>query len=208
MTDLGLSVLIRHSHTSHSRVSAWLSTDRKWSATCNSDGMILLVWSSEKAQQCAVAIEQAFHSPVRVVGNLDAASEELRNFAFVAVLLDQHLWDCYPSKAELLLRHVGDAVPIIVNFAISATERVVRSLESGLEHWTRTTQRARRHASAILVSEFKDELTALFLSCGLALQEPTLSPCATDQLRKIEGIAKQIRQKLVESESLTVAAHA
>ena len=170
--------------------------------------MILLVWSSEKAPECARAIEQAFQNPVRVVPHLDAAVEELRKIPFLAVILDQHLWDGFPPRVDLLLQHLGDAVPVIVNFAISTTERVVRELKEALDRWTRITQLARRGASAILMSELKDELTAWFLSCGIALHEPVLNATAAEQLKRIEGIAKRMRQKLSEPGVLAGAAHA
>ena len=169
--------------------------------------MILLVWSSEKAQECATAVEQAFQTPVHVVPNIEAAREELNHIPFFAVLLDQHLWDGFPSQAELLLQHLGDAAPIIINFAISTTDRVLRDVKSGLDRWTRISHLARRNASAILLSELKDEITAIFLSCGMALRDSGLSPPATEHVRKIEGLAEQIRQKLA-AESVASAAHA
>ncbi len=171
-------------------------------------GMILLVWSSEKAPGCATAIEQEFHCSVRIACNLESACEELKSAVFFAVVIDQHLCDGFPGKAEFLLQHLGEAMPVVVNFAICSTERVVRTLRTSLGQYTRTMQLARQNACATLIAELKDELTALFMACGIALQEPTLSAPVAEQVKRIEAIARQMREKLGHSARLAEAAHA
>jgi hypothetical protein len=59
---------------------------------------------------------------------------------------------------------------------------------------------ARHVARQSLRDEFKDDVTALLLSCDIALQEPGLGLVATDRLRKIKEHANQIKMKLAVSE--------
>jgi len=172
--------------------------------------MILLIWFSERAQDCAMAIDHAFQQPVRIVSSMEQASEELMSSAFSTVLLDQWLCEATPAKADFLFQHLGSAVPVTVNFAISAVDRVVRAVRTALEHRNRETHLARQNACAILRAELKDDVTALLLSCGIALQEPTLTETAAERVRTIEQVANQIRRKLLASEGdqVSCAAHA
>jgi hypothetical protein len=172
--------------------------------------MILLIWSSERAQDCAKAVEQAFQQPVRIVSSLEQASEELMAGTFSAVLLDQWACETTPAKADFVFQHLGGAVPVTVNFAISAVDRVVRAVRTALEHRNRETHLARQNACAILRAELKDDVTALLLSCGIALQEPTLTETAAERVKMIEEVANQIRRKLLASEGdqASCAAHA
>jgi hypothetical protein len=172
--------------------------------------MILLIWQSERAEECARVLEREFEQPVRIASNLQQAHEELKGSTFSAVLLDQWLYEGSPAKADFVFQHVGSAAPVIMNFAISAIDRVARTLRTALEQRRREMQVARRNASNVLTSELKDDLTALFLSCGIALQDPTLTSHAAEQLRRIEEIGKQIQQKLLvdEEKQARTAAHA
>src|SRR5690348_3507653 len=99
--------------------------------------MILLIWSSERAHDCAKAMEHALQQPVRIVPTLEEGCQELQSDTFSAVLLDQWLCEAAPAKADFLFQHLGGAVPIPVNFAISAVDRVVRAVRAALEHRTR-----------------------------------------------------------------------
>jgi hypothetical protein len=168
--------------------------------------MILLIWPSERSQECAQALQREFDQPVKNVSNLDAACEELKSNTFSAVVLDHWLCEASPAAADLVLQHIGSSVPIIVNFAISSLERVVRTVRMSLHQHKREMELARQHACMNLKSELKDDLTELFLSCGIGLQDPTLPAQAADQLRRIEEIGKHIQQRLAEDQAL--AAHA
>ena len=172
--------------------------------------MLLLAWSSDKAQQCARALEQEFDEPVRIASSLEQASQELKANDFSAVLLDQFLCEAWPSQADFVFQHVGSATPVIVNFAISAMDRIVRTVRASLEQSKREMQMARRQACSALNADLKDDLTALLLSCGLELQDQALPAHAAEQLRRIEAIAKDMQQKLlgVDVKEMTTAAHA
>jgi len=158
--------------------------------------MILLIWSSERAQECARAIEEAFQQRVQVADTLHEGCERLRTEEYSAVLLDQWITEVEPAQADYLFHHLGTAVPVFVNFSISAMERVLRELRAAFNRHGRETIAARHTARLGLRNELKDDVTALLLSCGMALDDPALSQAALARLKAIEGIANQIKNKL------------
>ena len=171
--------------------------------------MILLVWSSERSRDCAKALELAFQQPVHTVDQFEQACENLKSNTFAAVLVDQSLCENAPGQADFLFQHLGGAVPVLVNFAISGVDRVVRTTRAALEHRVRETFLARQNARAVLRSELKDDVTALLLCCGIATQERGLTEAASQRLRQIEEIANEIRRKLLAAdEKQATAAHA
>jgi hypothetical protein len=169
--------------------------------------MILLIWSSERAQDCARAIEHAFQQPVRMVSSLQQGCERLQTEEYAAVLVDQWITESDPGQADYLFHHLGTATPVFVNFAISGAERIVRELRAAFNRRGRETMLARHNARIALRNELKDDVTALLLCCGIALDEQGLSEAAAGKVRKIEEVANQIKSKLmVAEEGQTTAA--
>lgn len=162
--------------------------------------MILLIWSSERAFDCAKAIESAFQRPVRVVPNLQQACEHLQREEYSAVLIDQWTTEAEPGQADFLFHHLGTAAPVFVNFGISGVERIVRELRAAFNRRGRETMLARHNARIALRDELKDDVTALLLSCGIALNEPDLGEPILTRLRTIEEIANKIKEKLAATE--------
>jgi len=172
--------------------------------------MILLIWSSERAKECVETIQHALDRPVQIASNLEEASAELKAHTFSAVLLDQSLCEASPLQADSLLQHLGSAAPVIVNFAISNLDRVVRTVRTALAQRRREMQIARTEARSMLRKELNDELSALFLVCETGLQDPTLNAHTLEQMKQIDEIGKHIRQKLQaeKAEEIASAAHA
>jgi hypothetical protein len=162
--------------------------------------MILLIWSSDRAQDCARAIERAFQRQVRVVSNLQQACEHLQSEEYSAVLVDQWITEAEPGQADFLFHHLGTAAPVFVNFGISGVERIVRELRAALNRRGRETMLARHNARIALRNELKDEVTALLLCCGIALSEPGLDEATLARLRTIDEVANKIKEKLTISE--------
>lgn len=162
--------------------------------------MILLIWSSDRAQDCAKAIERAFQQPVCVVSTLQEACEQLQTEEYSAVLIDQWIAEGEPGQADFIFHHLGTAAPVFVNFGISGIERIVRELRAAFNRRGRETMLARHNARIALRDELKDDVTALLLSCGIALSEPGLNEGITARLRNIEDAANRIRFKLAVSE--------
>jgi hypothetical protein len=170
--------------------------------------MILLIWSSDRAQDCARAIERAFQRQVRVVSDLQQACEQLQTEEYSAVLIDQWITEVEPGQADFLFHHLGTAAPVFVNFGISGVERIVRELRAALNRRGRETMVARHNARIALRNELKDEVTALLLSCGIALSEPSPDEITMERLRCINELANRIKDKLTISEEESQAEEA
>ena len=158
--------------------------------------MILLVTPSVRAQECAQAIQQVTTEAVQVVSTVQLASEKLRNQGYVAVVLDQSLVEAEPDDTDLALQHAGSAVLLQMNLAISGVERVVRELRVALNRRKRETLAARREAEQVLRSELKGTVTALLLSCEMALGVPNLPLNAANKLRAVYDLAREMRVKI------------
>src|ERR1035437_6185074 len=87
--------------------------------------MILLVTPSERASECAAALHGATGEEVVVAESLARATTLLRAECYLAVVLDQYLLETEPYEAETTLEHLGTAIPVQVNLAISGMERLV-----------------------------------------------------------------------------------
>ena len=158
--------------------------------------MILLITPSPQAQQCAAVIQNATGETTQFVDNLRRASKLLRGAEYSALIIDQHVAEADPDSAEVLLQHAGAAVPVYVNLAISGSERVVRLLRQSVRRSQMEREAARRQAELALRNELKDSLTALLLSCQLALAIPQLPPAAQAKLNSACDLAKDIRSRL------------
>jgi hypothetical protein len=140
--------------------------------------MILLMTTSTKAQDCATAITQATSEPVKIAATLGQAAALLKTDEFAAVIVDQQFQEADPDEAELVLLHMGMATPLYINLAISGVERVIRELRTALHRRKKEMLVARQGAEQKLRNELKDTVTALLLSCEMALQVPTLPSAA------------------------------
>lgn len=157
---------------------------------------ILLIWSSERAPDCARAIEDTFQQRVHVAATLQEGCEHLRLEDYAAVLVDQWITEVDHGQADYLFHHLGTAVPVFVNFGISGVERILRELRAAFSRRGRDTMLARHNARLALRNELKDDVTALLLCCGMALEEPGLSESAVGRLKQLEAAANQIKSKL------------
>jgi hypothetical protein len=164
--------------------------------------MILLIWTSERAQDCARAIESMFQQPVKVVSTLEQASKALQAEEFSAVLVDQWITEAEPGQADYLIHHLGGAVPVFVNFGISGIERILRELRAALNHRGRETMLAQQNARTVLWNSLKDDVTALLLCCGVILDDSALAPGVAVRVKTIETITNRIRDKLAAEENI------
>jgi hypothetical protein len=158
--------------------------------------MILLITSLARAQDCAKALEETAAELVQVAATLGQAVAQLQAHEFSAVVIDQLLLDAEPDDVETIVKHLGSAVPVYSNFAISGIERVSRELRSALHRRKRELLAARKEAEQTLRSELKDTITALLLSCEMALDVPNLPLFAETKMRTVDALAKEMRTKL------------
>jgi hypothetical protein len=158
--------------------------------------MILLITPATRAQECAKAIEEATGEPVQVAATLQQAVTRLRAADYVAVVIDQSLVEGAPDESERVLQHSEMATPVFVNFAISGIERVVRELRGALQRRTKEVLVARKVAESSLRNELKGTVTAMLLSCEMALQVEGLPVATQIKLQAIDVLAKEMRKKL------------
>ena len=167
--------------------------------------MILLVWASEKAQSLASAINEHLTQEVHVAASLQQACERLRSLEYAAVVVDQWISEAEPARTDLLFECLGGAVPLFVNFGINSKERVLRELCAALKRRQRETVMVRRNAEMALRDELKDDVTALLLSCGVAMSEPGLSEPVSVRLNQIKDVAIQLRARLASGDQVVAA---
>ncbi len=152
--------------------------------------------SLSAAQKCASALEEAAGEGTVIAASLSDAVAKLQTQEFSAVVFDQLLLDAEPDEAEVVLKHLGGAVPVYLNFAVSSQDRVTRELRAALGRRNREVLMARREAEQALRHELNEKVTALMLSCEMALQVPGLPELAETKMRAVDSLAKEVREKL------------
>jgi hypothetical protein len=158
--------------------------------------MILLVTSIDRAVECARALKESTGEEVVVAENLRQAATLLRSESYLAVVLDQHILETEPDEIDTAMQHLGTAIPVQVNLAISGLDRLVREVRAAVERRKREEAAARRAVAGELHSELNGTITALLLQCELALQVPGLPPTAEDKLHSAHTLIKKIRAQL------------
>jgi hypothetical protein len=158
--------------------------------------MILLVTPSGRANQCARALKENTGEEVVVAENLRQAATWLRSDSYLAVVFDQHILETEPDEIDTAMQHLGTAIPVHVNLAISGLDRLVREVRAAIERRKREEAAARQAAVGALHSELNGTLTALLLECELTLKVPGLPPAAAEKLHSAHALVKKIRAQL------------
>ena len=158
--------------------------------------MLLLVTPSERAPECAAALHDATGEEVAVAESLARAAALLRAEAYLAVVLDQHLVETEPHEVGNTLEHLGTAILVQVNLAISGMERLVREVRAALQRRQREEVRARQAAIGRLHSELNGTITALLLSSELALETNGLPAAAAEKIEAVHELVKKLRKQL------------
>jgi hypothetical protein len=158
--------------------------------------MLLVITPFAKARGCAQAIQEVTSEETHVVATSSQALAQLRAREYVAVLIDHAFLETEPVESDMVLEHIGTAVPVHVNFAINGMERVVRELRAALHRHKKQVLRMRQEVQQALRNELKDTITALLLSCEMALQVPDLHSAAEGRMRTVHALAHEMRLKL------------
>ncbi len=143
---------------------------------------------------------------MQLASSVHEGCDRLRAGEYSAVIIDQWIGEAEPEAAAVLFDHLGMAIPLFVNFGISSVERIIRELRAALSRRNYETVLARHSARQGLRDELKDDVTALLLSSGVALEQPDISEALKARLRGIENLAERIRNKLAISDNQHVAA--
>jgi hypothetical protein len=117
--------------------------------------MLLVITPSAKARGCAQAIQQVTSEETHVAATLSQALAQLRAQEYVTILIDQAFLETDPVESDMVLEHIGTAIPVPVNFAISGMDRVVRDLRSALHRHKKEVLLMRQEVQQALRNELR-----------------------------------------------------
>ncbi len=158
--------------------------------------MILIVTPNLGAGACAEALRQATGEEIVLAESLRQGATLLRAESYLAVVLDQYLLETEPEETEMVMRHLGTAIPLQVNMAISGVERLAREVRAAVQRRKREEVTARSAAVSTLRSELNDTVTALLLSCELTLGVAGLPSAAVEKLQSAHELVNRLRSQL------------
>ena len=136
--------------------------------------MILLITPSARGLECVTAVRESTGDEAHWAENLQQAFARLREHAYSAVVVDQFLLENEPAESDQVLEHLGTAIPVYLNFAVSGMERLLREVRSALHRREREEIQARLSVELQFRSEMCESLTAMLLSCELAMAIPNV----------------------------------
>src|SRR6202047_821622 len=151
--------------------------------------MILLITPSARGQECAATVKDATGEETPGAADLPQAVARLREQAYLAVVIDQFLVENEPSESDRMLEHLGTAFPVYLSFAVSGMERLLREVRSALHRRKREEIQARRSVEQQIRSEMFESVTAMLLSCDLAMAVPGVPVPAVEKIRIITSSA-------------------
>jgi hypothetical protein len=158
--------------------------------------MILVITPSARGQECAATLKDATGEETHWAENLQQAVGRLREQSYSAVVIDQFLTENEPSESDQVLEHLGTAFPVYLSFAISSMERLLREVRSALRRRMREETQARCSVEQQIRSEMFESLTAMLLSCDLAMAVPGVPTPAAEKIRIVDNLARDLRVRL------------
>jgi len=158
--------------------------------------MILLLTPSARGPECADSLHAATGEETHWAQSLQEAATRLREQTYSAVVIDQFLLETEPESGEQIVEHLGTAFPVYVNFAVTGMERLVREVRAALHRRKREETAARRAVAEQMRSEMSETLTAMLLSCELAMSVPDVPLLAAEKIRTIDDLARELRLRL------------
>jgi len=158
--------------------------------------MILLVTSSHRRVECANALEQAVGESVEACETVRKATSMLRSNEYSAVIMDDPMVEADGDALDALLNHLGLAVPVYVNLAISNAQRITRELRLAMRRNRESRMIAVRAAESQLRSEIRDAVTGILLSTELVMRTRDIPLDAIEKLTSVCQLASNIRSRL------------
>ena len=158
--------------------------------------MILLITPSASGPQCAESLYAATGQETRWAQSPQEAATRLREQTYNAVVIDQFLLETEPEESDQMIEHLGTAFPVYLNFAVTGMQRLVREVSSALHRRKREESAARRSVAEQLNSEMRETLTAMLLSCELAMSVPDIPSPAAEKIRTIDNLVREMRLRL------------
>jgi signal transduction histidine kinase len=158
--------------------------------------MILLITPSARGPQCADSLNSATGQETHWAQNLQEAVGRLREQTYAAAVIDQFLFETEPEECDQMIEHLGTAFPVYVNFAVTGIDRLLRDVRSALHRRKREESAARQAVAEQMSSEMRETLTAMLLSCELAMSVPNIPGPAVEKIRAIDNLARELRERL------------
>jgi hypothetical protein len=158
--------------------------------------MILLITPSARGQECADSLNHATGLETHWSQTLQDAVGRFRERAYSAAIIDQFLLETEPHESDQMIEHMGTAFPVYINFAVTGMERLLREVRSALHRRKREETAARRAVVEQMHSEMRETLTAMLLSCELAMSVPDVPVPAAEKIRAIDNLARDLRLRL------------
>ncbi len=158
--------------------------------------MILLITPSANGQQCAESLYAATGQETHWAQTLQEGATRLREQTYSAAVIDQFLLETEPQESDQMIEHLGTAFPVYVNFGVTGMERLVREVRSALHRRRREEGAARRAVAEQMHSQMSETLTAMLLSCELAMSVPNVPNPAAEKIRTIDSLARELRLRL------------
>ncbi len=158
--------------------------------------MILLLTASVNGQDCARALLSAAHAKTEVAPDVRTALNRLRESEYTTVVIDESMPQTPAAQIDVLLKHLGTAVPVFVNLAISGKERIARDVVTAIRRVEQEKTLARRSVEWELRSQLKADLTGVLLSAQQALAVEALPSAAEAKINTVCELADRMRLRL------------
>lgn len=155
--------------------------------------MILLITPSANGPQCADSLYAATGQETLWAQTLQEGATRLREQTYSAAVIDQFLLETEPEESDQMIEHLGTAFPVYVNFGVTGMERLVREVRSALHRRRREEGVARRAVAEQMHSQLSETLTAMLLSCELAMSVPDVPHPAAEKIRTIDTLELRLR---------------
>ena len=158
--------------------------------------MILLITPQSKGPELAALLYATTSQETHWAQTVQESATRLREHTYSAAVIDQFLLETEPEESDQMIEHLGTAFPVYINFAVSGLERLVREVRSALHRRKREEAAARRAVAEQMHSEMSETLTAMLLSCELAMSVPNVPDTAAEKIRTIDTLARELRLRL------------
>lgn len=158
--------------------------------------MILLITPQSRGSEFAASLLAATSQETHWAKTLQEAATRLREQSYSAAVIDQFVLETDPEESDQVLEHLGTAYPVYINFALTGMDRLLREVRSALHRRRREESAARRAIAAQMHSEMSETLTAMLLSCELAISVPNVPRLAAEKIRAIDNLARELRLRL------------
>jgi hypothetical protein len=120
----------------------------------------------------------------------------LREQSYAVAVIDQFLLETEPEESDQMIEHLGTAFPVYINFGVTGMNRLLSEVRSALHRRKREESAAFRTVVEQLNSEMRESLTAVMLSCELAMSVPDVPRPAAEKIQAIDNLARGMRLRL------------